>query len=307
MPARDPHVSSEQLADLVAGVLPDSDADAAAAHVAVCARCAAVQDRLVRLPSLLATGPAPTMPPDVADRLDAALAAESLRRSSDAPAESAAESAGAAEGGDVVVPISSRRRSRARQWFAGAATVAAALVAVSVAADVIDLGTGGSADSASSGAADSAPEAARESGGDAISGETEPDNGDRNGLDRGRVALPVIAVAAFGPEVERLYDEGDSRFQVLGDGRSPEGAGGDPPPGLGPSDVGDADLLRSDDRCGDRALRAAGVQGDLGPFVRLDESVVRLVASGPLSARTVQAYSCDRAAVVASAVLDLSR
>ncbi len=293
MPARDPHVSNEQLADLVAGVLPDSEADAAAAHVAACVRCAAVRDRLVELPSLLAAGPAPTMPPEVAVRLDAALAAESVRRSADAD--------------DVVVPIGSGRRSRARRWFAGAATVAAALVAISVAADVIDLGTGGSVDSVSSGTADSAPEAARESGDDAGGAGSAPSTSDDGSLDSTRVGLQVIAGAAFGPEVERLYDSGDSRFQVLGDGRSPEGAGGDPPPGLGPSDIGGTDLLRSDDRCGDRALRRAGVQGDLGPFVRLDESVVRLVATGPLSARTVQAYSCDRVAVVASAVLDLSR
>ena len=44
MPARNPHASTEQLADLLAGVLADAEAGSVAAHASECAQCGAERD-----------------------------------------------------------------------------------------------------------------------------------------------------------------------------------------------------------------------------------------------------------------------
>ncbi len=295
MQAHNPHANTEQLADLLAGVLPDAEAGSVAAHASECAECGAVRDRLAALPGVLASVPAPALAPEVADRLDAALATESDRRASRDSDEDTA-----------VVPLRKMRRDRVRHWFAGAATAAAALVAISVAADVIDLGGSGS-DAAS----DQSAEAGGQSG--ALSNErpsegaspedAAPDSESgalSEGEEFGRVRLPEVAADDFAADVELLYDSGAFRAQrKLLDDQSVNVPGA--------ADVDGFSFLTRDDACGDSALRQARAKGTAGPFVLLDQKVVRLVADGPAASRLVQAYSCDDGSVVDSAVVDPSR
>lgn len=74
------HLDATVVADLAEGLLAPADAAAAEGHLAACAACRDVHDQLDRVVSLLRdareSGPVPA---DVAARLDAALAAESVR------------------------------------------------------------------------------------------------------------------------------------------------------------------------------------------------------------------------------------
>lgn len=288
MQARNAHASTEQLADLLAGVLPDAEAGSVAAHASDCAECGAVRERLAALPGVLAAAPAPALPPEVADRLDAAMATESDRRASAATEDT------------VVVPLRKVRRDRVRHWFAGAATAAAALIVISVAADVVDLG--GSGDAASGDAAsDQSVEAGDQDRG-ATEQEAAPEDSGAAQSDGygvfGRLGLPEVAADDFAADVELLYDSGAFRAQR-------KLAAQDFPSGF--SEADGVDALVRDNACGNRALRQARAGGTTGPFVLLDQKVVRLVADGPAASRLVQAYSCDDGAVVDSAVVDLTR
>lgn len=293
MSARNPHASTEQLADLLAGVLPDAEAGSVAAHASECAECGAVRDRLAALPGVLAATPAPSLPAEVADRLDAAIAAESDRR--------AARASEAVSKDVVVVPLRKVRRDRVRHWFAGAATAAAALVAISVAADVIDLGSGSGAVSDQSAGADDREGAAAERDPDTELEDAAPDagSGAQEGTARfGRLRLPEVAADDFAADVELLYDSGAFRAQL-------KLAAQDFPNGISETDGFMA--LTRDNACGNRALRQERAGATAGPFVLLDRKVVRLVADGPAANRLVQAYSCDDGTVVDSAYVDLSR
>ncbi|RAJ37632.1 hypothetical protein K353_04549 [Kitasatospora sp. SolWspMP-SS2h] len=74
------HPDLDALADLAEDLLPPERAAALHAHLAHCPLCAEDFAALCGLPALLADVPAPALPPDVADRLTAALAAESAAR-----------------------------------------------------------------------------------------------------------------------------------------------------------------------------------------------------------------------------------
>jgi Putative zinc-finger len=87
------HVSAESLARYAEGLLSHGRAARIRAHLAGCPRCAAEQARLTEVTVLLREIPAAPLPPAVAARLDAALAAESALR--------AAQPVGAAQGGHV--------------------------------------------------------------------------------------------------------------------------------------------------------------------------------------------------------------
>lgn len=77
------HPTAEDLADAVAGVLTAEQSAEVDRHVASCADCAATAHRLQIVRAVLAEDSATLrMPAEVAVRLDAALAAESARRSS---------------------------------------------------------------------------------------------------------------------------------------------------------------------------------------------------------------------------------
>jgi hypothetical protein len=74
------HLDPEVLAEFRAGLIAGRRAAALAAHLAGCDRCAALDTGLTEVSALLATVPPPTLPADVANRLDIVLAAEVANR-----------------------------------------------------------------------------------------------------------------------------------------------------------------------------------------------------------------------------------
>ncbi|MFE4336487.1 hypothetical protein ACFRQM_46250 [Streptomyces sp. NPDC056831] len=73
------HPDVSEISDLVEGLLPPSRAAEVRSHVDGCELCGDVHSSLMEIRELLGTVPTPQhMPEDVADRLDAALAAEAL-------------------------------------------------------------------------------------------------------------------------------------------------------------------------------------------------------------------------------------
>ncbi len=74
------HLDTDVLAEFRAGLITGRRRRAIAAHVTDCERCTAADGQLAELSALLAAISAPVMPDSVAQRLDAALAAEVARR-----------------------------------------------------------------------------------------------------------------------------------------------------------------------------------------------------------------------------------
>ena len=145
---REQHVDPATVAELDAGVLDRSRAQEVAAHVAGCPACSRIRGDLAELSELLATAPAPALPPEVAARVDAAL-------------ERAVRERGATASDDTgtVVHLPPRRR----QWLAPLAAAASVVAAVAVVGQVVQTPGGeGDAGMAGSSAGDTAlsPEAA---------------------------------------------------------------------------------------------------------------------------------------------------
>ncbi|MFE7128999.1 anti-sigma factor family protein [Streptomyces sp. NPDC057617] len=83
------HPDVSEISDLAEGLLPPPRATEIRAHLNGCALCADVRDSLEEIRGLLGTLPGPQrMPADVAERIDAALAAEALLNAT-APDETA--------------------------------------------------------------------------------------------------------------------------------------------------------------------------------------------------------------------------
>lgn len=75
----DQHPDVEEISDLTEGLLPPSRTAELRQHLDACALCADVHQSLMEIRDLLGTLPGPSpMPADVAERIDAALAAEAL-------------------------------------------------------------------------------------------------------------------------------------------------------------------------------------------------------------------------------------
>lgn len=74
------HPGTDLLAEFRAGLIAGRRGRRIGAHVAGCDRCAALGDRLAGVSALLAGVPPPVIPPGVAQRLDAVLAAEAERK-----------------------------------------------------------------------------------------------------------------------------------------------------------------------------------------------------------------------------------
>jgi hypothetical protein len=74
------HVDADALAEFRAGLVTGRRGVRIAAHLASCNRCAALDGELAGVAALLASVPAPVLPHRVAQRLDAALAAEVTKR-----------------------------------------------------------------------------------------------------------------------------------------------------------------------------------------------------------------------------------
>jgi hypothetical protein len=88
------HPDAEELARYQAGEIGGLRGRQLAAHVADCARCAAVNDDLAAVSRVLASVPAPSMPDAVDSRITAALAAEAATRQAASPAVAGAASEG---------------------------------------------------------------------------------------------------------------------------------------------------------------------------------------------------------------------
>jgi hypothetical protein len=72
------HLDYETLADLAEGLLDDEPAASAAEHLADCDECRERSAELAEVSRLLAESPVPPMPAELAARIDAAVAAESM-------------------------------------------------------------------------------------------------------------------------------------------------------------------------------------------------------------------------------------
>jgi hypothetical protein len=130
----DDHSSFDELADLDEGLLAPSRADEVRAHLVGCADCRDRHQALRDVHDELAVLPPETMPPDVAERLDRALADASTPRSA------------------TVVPIAQRQhRRRPGPALAGVAAVVVVLGFI-VAIGVGALSGGSTSDGGSSGA-----------------------------------------------------------------------------------------------------------------------------------------------------------
>ncbi|MEV4251921.1 hypothetical protein AB0J52_01995 [Spirillospora sp. NPDC049652] len=73
-----PHLDYDTLADLAEGLLEDDRAASANAHLDTCAECRDRSADLADVSRILAEAPLPPMPAELAERIDSALAAESL-------------------------------------------------------------------------------------------------------------------------------------------------------------------------------------------------------------------------------------
>lgn len=141
------HPTVDELADLHAGVLSDSRADRARAHVDSCADCRAELARFDEVSALLATEGSEhvePMPRDVADRIDAALAAAAAEHPGDVASIATARQR----------RESSPRRRGSWVWIAGAAA-AAVVVIGAVGLDGLQGSSDDSDSSSAGGAADS--------------------------------------------------------------------------------------------------------------------------------------------------------
>lgn len=272
------HVSVEQVADLLEGLLPDAEAATVAAHLDECAGCSHLRTRLARLPAALAAEPMPPMPADVAVRIDATLAgaaAERAERVERAAASGAAAPEPPGAHPSTVTSLADRRRRFLTRAGTGLAAAAAVVVGVVVVGDVLgrDAGT---ADSAGGGS----------------SQVSEPEQGSGESADLVRAQPPRLSADDFRAGAAGLLS---GPRTGLGSGGSASGT------------EQQARVLPT--ACSAAALRSAGISGDAGPRALLDGMPVTLVTSGPAGRRLVVAYSCASGRPVerARTYVDLAR
>ncbi|MBT2206996.1 MULTISPECIES: anti-sigma factor [Actinomadura] len=72
------HLDYDVLADLAEGLLEDDQAASVNAHLDTCAECRELSADLADVSRILAEAPVPSMPAELAERIDSAIAAESL-------------------------------------------------------------------------------------------------------------------------------------------------------------------------------------------------------------------------------------
>ncbi|MBA2507355.1 MAG: zf-HC2 domain-containing protein [Nocardioidaceae bacterium] len=283
-----PHTTTEQLADLLEGVLTPADEEAAQDHLRGCDACRTDYDLLAGLPALLASVPAPELPPAVASRLDDAIAAEDARRDTGPRVDTSAAPSRSPRREPRREP---RRSDRTRRWLVGVAAAAAAVVSVGLVGDVwlsgFDQG-GASESSEAGGASEGSAKAASD---DARS-------------PRGLAALPSVGSETFAADVDSLYDPARGGFP---------GTSGLPDKdksvtlARGP-DAYPGQVRRAARGCTAATLRASGVDGRFGPLVAVDGRLLaRLAATGPARAATVTAYSCRDQEPIAAAQVGNAR
>lgn len=103
------HATLDELASLGADNLRPRKAARINRHVATCARCTEVSDRLSSVPALLCSVPFPQMPANLSARIDSVLAAEAAQRVAAEPATEAAR-------GDLPVRAGRRRPAPRLDW-----------------------------------------------------------------------------------------------------------------------------------------------------------------------------------------------
>jgi len=121
-PPADGHLTVDEVADLSAGLLPTEAEHAGQAHLYRCPQCRAVHSELGELTRLLASAVHISLPPDVADRVDAALARAAAERTA---ASISPETATA--------PIDSLAVARERRRGVSRGRVGAALIGIAAA------------------------------------------------------------------------------------------------------------------------------------------------------------------------------
>ena len=140
------HIDIEVLADYAEGLLDSTESARVSRHLAECAACAEQHAALGDVSAYLSALPPPAMPPDVATRIETAIAEESRARSSQG-ATTAAE-------GATVVPM----RPRSRRWIAPLTAAAAAVVVVGGGFAVVkQVSGGGAADKTDGSVSNAAP------------------------------------------------------------------------------------------------------------------------------------------------------
>jgi hypothetical protein len=100
------HASTDELADLAAGVLKPRKAAKISGHLSGCAYCTGVSNQLADVSSLLASVPVAPIPANLSSRIESAIASESAQRLASEPGT---------EAGRRDLPTSGRRSHRAGQ------------------------------------------------------------------------------------------------------------------------------------------------------------------------------------------------
>jgi hypothetical protein len=137
------HIDADGIAEFRVGLITGRRQHDIAAHLAACAQCTSVADRLAEVSTLLAAVPAPVMPDTVAARLQTALAAETAISSEQ----------------KVVKPARSRFRLPRLSPLRLLAPAAAVAVLAAGAFGLSQLGSTPSLSQAASGSAEAAPAA----------------------------------------------------------------------------------------------------------------------------------------------------
>lgn len=126
------HIDIEVLADYAEALLDRAASARVSRHLDECASCTERLTELGDVSAYLSALPPPPMPPDVASRIETAIAEEARARSS----QSAATGAPA---GATVIPF----RSRSRRWIVPLTVAAAAVVVVGGGYGIVRQVTGG--------------------------------------------------------------------------------------------------------------------------------------------------------------------
>ena len=232
------HPDVDQVAELLAGLLPAPEERRLREHLAGCADCARLAQQLEDVSGVLrAEGQATTpIPQDVAHRLDSALADELHRREAEAePAQAQADSVPeddvhAASG----VTSLTDRRTRRRRALAGGLLAAAAVTVAAVGLGEM-MGSGGSAQFGSAGSADVASREQQSSGPQVAAGSAPGIEGapkgrhdlSQEGLEAGPNLFRALSDRNLIAVVARGHDPGSSRLDRAACVRTALGGGAD--------------------------------------------------------------------------------
>jgi hypothetical protein len=231
------HPDTEALAEYRAGLIGGLRRRRLAAHLAGCAQCASVGERLDAVGSVLASVPVPAVPDEVQRRITAALAAEATARQ-DAADQDAAPSAGprrhrrpSGAQGTPGAPGPGRRHARRPRRFRPVMTlvpVAACLLLAGFGYLLSNIGgssgPGGAVSAASAPSATSAP-AARAAEGSGAAGSVPRESAPAAGLEPANGTRAEFVVIASGTKYQRATLGEQVRHQMTVRTASPSAAG----------------------------------------------------------------------------------